>query len=226
MKKLTCPNCNANLDIEDDNRDFAFCQYCGAKIMLDDYRVTQRIIDDAKIKQTEYEREIRLKELELQEKEAAQKQHTQKILTRIWLGASILVVVICLGVWLFDRSDGGWSSLLILFYVGIPVIGGGGYFIFKFLPEKENEKREIANGGIRFPESVFPYKEKTYTVVENAIKSAGFTNVTLVNMHDVTLGLLKKPNVVESIEVNGVSLMDGGKVYSPSVPISIIYHGK
>ena len=53
MRTCKCPNCNATLTIEDENRDFAFCQYCGAKIMLDDYRSTQRIIDEAKIKRSQ-----------------------------------------------------------------------------------------------------------------------------------------------------------------------------
>ena len=65
MKKCTCPNCGANLSIKTNDRDFAFCQYCGTKIMLDDYRATHRIIDEAQIKKAENEHAIRLKELEI-----------------------------------------------------------------------------------------------------------------------------------------------------------------
>lgn len=32
--KLVCPNCKANLEL-DDSREFGFCQYCGAKILLE-----------------------------------------------------------------------------------------------------------------------------------------------------------------------------------------------
>lgn len=35
VKRLKCPECGANLDIEE-GRSFCFCQYCGCKIMLDD----------------------------------------------------------------------------------------------------------------------------------------------------------------------------------------------
>ena len=35
IKSLKCPECGANLKIEED-RSFCFCQYCGCNIMLDD----------------------------------------------------------------------------------------------------------------------------------------------------------------------------------------------
>ena len=225
MRTCNCPNCNANLTIEDDNRDFAFCQYCGTKIMLDDYRSTQRIVDEAKIKQAEFDREIRLKELALQEKQNEQKQRSRKILTNLWIIASVIVVIIVIGLG-FSNEMGLLAALDAAFFLGVPIILGGGIFIFKTLPEKDNEQKEIANGGIRFPESVFPYDEKSYTVVENVISSAGFTNIKSVNMHDITLGLLQKPSMVDSITVNGESITFGGKVYSPNVPIVITYHGK
>ena len=31
LKNVTCPNCGANLSIDDD-RDIFFCEYCGTKI--------------------------------------------------------------------------------------------------------------------------------------------------------------------------------------------------
>ena len=97
MRKCTCPNCNANLTIDDNNRDFAFCQYCGAKIMLDDYQVTERIIDEARIKESETERIIRLKELELEERKqlAKEKAKKNKIIASIILGITgILMIVV------------------------------------------------------------------------------------------------------------------------------------
>lgn len=69
MRRCNCPNCSASLDIDDSNRNFAFCQYCGTKIMLDDYRSMHRVVDEARIKEAELEKEIRLKELEIEEKE-------------------------------------------------------------------------------------------------------------------------------------------------------------
>lgn len=33
LKSLTCPSCGANLNL-DDNREFGFCEYCGAKVQI------------------------------------------------------------------------------------------------------------------------------------------------------------------------------------------------
>jgi len=67
---LTCPKCNATLSV-DSNRDFLFCEYCGAKILLNDENTyTIRHVDEAEVLHAETDRLIRLKELELAEKEA------------------------------------------------------------------------------------------------------------------------------------------------------------
>ena len=54
MRACKCPNCGANLKADDD-REFMFCEYCGARIDLVDCRTvhTEHIIDEAKIKDAE-----------------------------------------------------------------------------------------------------------------------------------------------------------------------------
>lgn len=69
MKYFTCPGCGANGSFEHDNRDFCFCEYCGTKIMLDDFRSTYRFVDEAKIREAELKNEMYLKELEMEEKQ-------------------------------------------------------------------------------------------------------------------------------------------------------------
>ena len=45
---LKCPNCGGSLDLED-SRQFAFCQYCGTKIMIKEEVEKQNVvIDDSK----------------------------------------------------------------------------------------------------------------------------------------------------------------------------------
>ena len=42
---LKCPNCGGSLDLED-SREFAFCQYCGTKVMIQEEIVKQKVTID------------------------------------------------------------------------------------------------------------------------------------------------------------------------------------
>lgn len=223
MRTCNCPNCNANLTIDDANREFTFCQYCGTKIMLDDYRSTHRVIDEAKIKQAEVEREIRLRELKIEEAQMNQRNQLRKVLTYIWIGLILAVALLCLFIW---ATVGGLVAFICLFFVGGSVVRGGAHLVFKVIPEKEIEKELVQNGGIRFPKNLGDLSEQNYVVIQQKLLSAGFCNITCINMHDVTFGLIQKPGMVESITVNGEKVVSGGKIYMADVPIVITYHGK
>lgn len=80
MRTLKCPNCGADLTIDEQGREYAFCQYCGGKVDLYDKRTytyhTEHTIDDARIleaeahlKKIEADLAIREKELTIKEKE-------------------------------------------------------------------------------------------------------------------------------------------------------------
>ena len=124
-------------------------------------------------------------------------------------------------------SDGFGSGFLMLFYIGGPIIGGGAYLIFKWLPEKENEKIIEKQGGIRFPNGLTPFSEKKYFAVEDSLRSAGFKNISCVNLHDLNLlTALVNSDKIDKITINGNTVMSGGKIYMPDVPIVITYHGR
>ena len=107
MKTFNCPNCGAQISL-DDSRDFGFCQYCGTKIMLDDYRSTHRVVDEARIKETETDRIIRLKELEIEEKERERNRKSRKI------AYIVAVVFVVIGI-IFCMSDAdGFIGLLLI----------------------------------------------------------------------------------------------------------------
>lgn len=49
MKTLKCNNCGANMNISDENKDYAVCEYCGAKTKLsDDINVNINVDEDIK----------------------------------------------------------------------------------------------------------------------------------------------------------------------------------
>ena len=118
MRSCLCPNCNAQISL-DENREFGFCQYCGAKIMLDDFRSTHRVIDEARIKEAETERIIRLKELELEEKENVKLRKSRMIaygiaLVFVIIGAVIEVIDPYNTLGIFIICGGAWIALFTM----------------------------------------------------------------------------------------------------------------
>ncbi len=100
---VKCPQCEADLSIEE-GRPFAFCTYCGTKVIIkDENEHIYRNIDEARIKESETERIVRLRELELEEKEKTHERKTKMIaygiaLTFVLVGSLICIVSIN-GIW-------------------------------------------------------------------------------------------------------------------------------
>ena len=96
MISLKCPECGANINIEADHKH-CFCPYCGVQIIIDDgvTAYTYRKVDEAKIKEAEVDKIIRLKELELKEKQ-------------------IKIVVPDTGM----PDDGNLQNYIIFFFIG------------------------------------------------------------------------------------------------------------
>ncbi len=64
MQTIKCPNCGANIEI-DDIRDTFYCTYCGSPIQRDpDNTFTYRTVDVAKIKEIESNERIKIKQME------------------------------------------------------------------------------------------------------------------------------------------------------------------
>ncbi len=223
---VKCPDCGQTLSIEE-NRTQAFCSYCGAKILIsNENEYVFRQVDEAGIKKAETDRIIRLREIEIAEKNSS----LRKALTIIWLVLSLTLIVIAVVLMLSPGSESmpGWAGgFLFLFYACAPIIGGGGYLVFKWLPEKENEKIIEKQGGIRFPNGLAPFTDKKYYAIEDSLQSSGFTNISCVNLHDLNLlTALVNADKIAKITINGQQVTSGGKMYMPDVPIVITYHGR
>ncbi len=223
---VKCPDCGQTLSIEE-NRTQAFCSYCGAKILIsNENEYVLRQVDEAGIKKAETDRIIRLREMEIVEKNSS----LRKALTIIWIVLSLILIVIAVVLMLSPGNDNmpGWAGgFLFLFYACAPIIGGGGYLVFKWLPEKENEKIIEKQGGIRFPNGLTPFTDKKYYAIEDSLRSTGFTNISCVNLHDLNiLTALINADKISKITINGQQVTSGGKLYMPDVPIVITYHGR
>jgi len=213
MKSCQCPNCTASLTF-DDNREFGFCQYCGTKIMLDDYRTIHRYVDEARIKEAETERIIRMRELELEEKEYERGRKGRK-----------LAYIIALAFVLFGVLLGAIFPTMGLFGVGI----GGWIALFAFMSGDEKKKkvqeaRYSRMGMIKLTEKVVDYEKQNYRSIEAAFSALGFINITTVNLHDLKAGIIKKSEAVEEVTIDGEE-PNYGDWYSPNARVIITYHG-
>ena len=111
MQKCKCPSCGAELMFRDD-REFAFCEYCGSKLLLDDYRETHRYIDEAELEKARAYREVETRKIELanrrldrrerQEKECAKKRAAH---APIYKKIMCVTFVICI-VFIIARAIG------------------------------------------------------------------------------------------------------------------------
>lgn len=222
---VKCPECGHVLSIEE-NRTEAYCTYCGTKVLIsNENEYVFRQVDEADIKKAETERLIRLKELDLQEQRETHGRNLRRVLTAVWLVVSVALLGIIIVKLVGTPSEFG-SGFLMLLYIGGPIIGGGAYLIFKWLPEKENERIIVRKGALRFPSNLFPFSEQKYFAAETTLRSVGFTNISCVNLHDLNLlsALISNDKVV-NITVNGDAVV-AKKYYMPNVPIVITYHGR
>lgn len=114
---LKCPDCGASIEIED-NREHAFCTYCGAKILIhNENEYVYHYVDEAEVKQAETERELRLKELEIAEKEREKKDSEKEIAKKKAPKWGILAVFFLLVTLFLSNSLGDHNPVTTSFLV-------------------------------------------------------------------------------------------------------------
>ena len=110
LVKMTCPNCGAELEL-DSERTQAFCTYCGNKLYIDDesIKITNRIIDEARLK----EAEVRLKELEYQHEREIREETIRKEQKKAFR-LSVIVFLSLLAITMFFVRLRPFSVLIII----------------------------------------------------------------------------------------------------------------
>ncbi len=111
---VKCPDCGAELSI-DNSREFAFCSYCGAKVMVhNENEHIYRNTDEARIKESETDRIVKLKQLEMEEKSNV----SRKYMIIAWLAAiGILLLIGIIGMTIDDNGMG--MCILLAMNVGL-----------------------------------------------------------------------------------------------------------
>lgn len=114
---LKCPECGATLDVEE-GKKFYFCNYCGTKILIDDGNTnnTNRIVDEARIREAEIARELRLKEMELDNKKRRNTVIVTilKIIVTIPLLLAIISMITVLSMMFSGNGMSGNESMIAL----------------------------------------------------------------------------------------------------------------
>lgn len=144
---LKCPECSASLSIEE-GRDQLFCQYCGAKIVLqnENERIYRRI-DEADVKRSETERLIRLKELEME----AAKREDEKASKRLKVKISLALVVVGIAMAVFgnflgEASGNPDSSFYAMSVLGLMLMMGAGYiWLFSACSDDDEKSKKRKN---------------------------------------------------------------------------------
>ena len=218
MRKLECPGCGANLELKEDNRDFAFCEYCGAKITFDDFRSTHHYVDEARLVEAETEQMVKKKQIEWAEKQEQENKEKRSLKIKL----TIIFVAVCLVSFLIAIPT---NSLFFYSLAGISMLVG----MFVLESDYFDLNKDISNpisdvGKIRVPDEISGYWNKNYIVIKSMFKKASFTNINCVPLNDLTTGLLVKPGTVSSITIDGTSVTSGGAAFLPGAEVIITYH--
>lgn len=235
MRACFCPNCGASLNFDDNNRDFGFCQFCGAKIMLDDYRSTHRVVDEARIHEDETNRMIKMREMEMEERErdkkreeTAAREHQIEMeylrknrlqLIKTLASFFVALILILIGIFSFQSSDESAELfgvlVIILSTVTVSEISKTG---------EDKKRKNIDLGLIQLTDIALSYKNTNYRLMQSVYTKLGFIHVTIVNMNDLTTGLIKSPGSVDTVTIDG-KLPQKYEWYDPNAKVVIKYHG-
>jgi|GEM_PF-565097 len=231
--KLQCPNCGANLETES-GKEQCFCLYCGTKLLVHSPGTkTYRIVDEARVREAEL--------MQNRTQPIANPSPVQQYADPFDVEAAnqerIAQAVKTAGItaWVFTIvcAAAGLILLAVFFPLGIAAL-----FVSLFLliihsnivsNAKSSEEEKIMleqNTGARIPDSYGDFSETHYATLLSALQGLGFANVICNSMHDIKIGILKKPGLIESVSVNGTRISSGGKVYPFDAVIVITYHGK
>lgn len=211
---VKCPECGANLPIEE-GREKIFCSYCGTPIiMTDENEYTYRHIDEAEVKRAETEQLVHLKELEMEEKENAQ---SRKGVVIAYSVAGCLAVV----------------GVISLAFPGSSLFGLGAFTIAGWIAvyadkSKNNQKKKahriVHSNEVQITETMESYKGENYNAVVSLFRSAGFNNVKTIALGDLNFFTAKKNGQVATVSIDGNDDFDEGDIFQRNANVIITYH--
>lgn len=212
---VKCPECGANLPIEE-GRTQVYCSYCGTKvIMTNENEYIIRQVDEAGILKAKTDQAVQLKKIEL-----AEKRHTSFVMTKLFkIVISVVLGFLGMVFLLGGLLESGDPGLAIVGMICCAII------VFMWSNDWGGDDDSAEPGDrVRVPSDISNYETMSFAAVEALFVSAGFTNVKSVPLGDLRMGLLKKPGTVESITIRGREIGTIRRRFSPDAPVVIAYH--
>ena len=191
--KLECPNCHAALEV-DGERETAYCQYCGTKLLLDDetIKVHTTIRDEAEIERVKSRRDIELAKLKFKKKQYEDERRPFKI----WIGT--IIVLVCLAVVVFWHDNNVEEK-------------------YKQTVEAMAEEGKFSIGSYR------DFRDIKYKAAIKLLQSAGFTDIEKVHLDDRFI-LSSDNGKVESISINGNATFSRDDFWDGTEHVIVTYH--
>lgn len=147
---LKCPKCGGELEVHEGQKR-TFCKYCGSQILLDDGNRIINVIDEARIKEVQLNKEVSDFEQKLRDEEASGRykdaSHRQGwlifviimhvvfalLFSAAVLYKSVIAIIISICVWIAvpiilaitkPRNAGGWGKikLAVTYYITFTAI--------------------------------------------------------------------------------------------------------
>lgn len=209
-----CPECKAELSIEE-GREMAFCTYCGAKVIIrNDNFVVHKNINEAEIKRAENDYAIRMRQMDREDRE----RNIKKVIILVWIGIIILLILLSVIGALIDNESLEMCIAYALFIGVFGIVGD----VFHFQHHKDEKVYQA--GKVKITSSICNYEGKDYHAIESELKALGFTNIKVIPLNDLTTGIFKKPNQMDSLTIDGDDNLSDEEWYMPDIPIIITYH--
>lgn len=199
--KLSCQNCNAQLEIDLDNLQ-AFCPFCGQKLLFD---LKQMELVLAAKEKTKREQEKTKREQEITKR-------VQEKTKQVQIKHE------------FKEREAKRENRSPLIYFGLMMIMLLLAFQYLDYSQKTDIEKHLSNNEIRARTDSKDFKGIDVEDAKKLLTSAGFENIKLEASEDLIIGLFKKNGQVESVSINGNSSFLGSAWFPKSAYVIIKYH--
>ena len=213
-----CPACGTPLSF-DSNTPPKFCYKCGHKLSVADST------DNHKSESNESTATSASTESNKSTQHDSEAQKKLSLLKKVWLATSVCALLISQLVKMSSKNS--FLGQNLFYYLFLPILIGGAYYLFQYIPQKEKTKELLDQGGVYLPRGFSTSEKLDVQTLHTILKDAGFQNIQLINLHDLKIGFLTKPGTVESLRINGREIRGiCTGVFKPDVPVIITYHEK